>query len=161
MPEVPLYLPDGLENNPDILGIPNVGSSLKSCTNRTFNEICWEYGAIGSGMNSLGCEDDEDLSTCIFVGISDRGPNQDCEDMGVRDSGKGFPVSNFAPVITTFKLGANNLVEIVAQTHMTDSAGVPVTGITNTEVDDTPYSLNCAEPLAYDQNGKFEKLVPA
>ena len=156
LPEAPLFLPDGVENDPDVIGVPSLASTTNPCENRTINDICWEYAAIGSGMNSLGCEDDKDLSTCTFVGISDRGPNQDCEDLGVRDSGKGFPVKDFSPVITTFKLNfdGDSGVEILSQGHLKDGDGNFVSGISNGAADDTPYNLNCAEPLDYDHNGE-------
>lgn len=155
----PLFLPGGMESNPDILGIPSLSSVKLPCSNRTIHDICWEYIAIGSGMNSLGCDDESDISTCTFVGISDRGPNQDCGDMGVRDSGKGFPVKDFSPVITTFKLGAGNIAEIISQRNLKDSEGNFVSGISTAPTDDTPYTMNCADALDYDQNGEYDLLI--
>jgi hypothetical protein len=120
-PEQPLVLPAGVPNSPVDYGIPttqNLEGAIP-CDGRGEFEICWDTMAIGSGLNLLGCTN----SSCTFVGITDRGPNADCGDLGKDFAGKSFPVQGFSPVVTVFTTGPSGL-QIVSQDHLkVSSAG--------------------------------------
>ena len=66
-----------------------------------------------AGRTSAGntCEHGSRLNAVQVYTITDRGPNQNCGDLadmrsGVKvDSGKGFPLENFAPSVTEIELG--------------------------------------------------------
>lgn len=130
---------------------------LPACAGRGFNDVCRTTPAIGSGMNLLGC--DGTSGSCRFVGITDRGPNQDCGDLsdagvaGAAASGKGFPVAAFSPTVTEFTLEKSGVVAITSMMHLKDSSGNPVTGVSNGAADDTPYDYNCQSQIAYDEGG--------
>merc|ERR1740121_3056944 len=93
-----------------------------------------------------------------FIGISDRGPNIDCEDTGLGGlSGKGFPVSQFSPSL--FKFTLEESLDIKGTAYLSDSTGKYVSGISNTDADDTPYEKDCVTPLDYDQNGQDVEAI--
>jgi len=131
-------------------------SHLPPCAGRSVNDVCRFTPAIGSGMNLIGCGED---GACRFVGITDRGPNQDCGDLAsagvavASDSGKGFPVAAFSPTITEFLLEKSGVVHVQSMMHLKDSSGAPVTGVSNNEEDDTPYDYKCQARVPYDEGG--------
>lgn len=120
---------------------------------------CYDTPAIGSGAASLG--------DGWYVGLTDRGPNQDCEDLA--DSGrhpeaegkkgKGFPVPAFSPALVYFKLhrrggGRQGDVRFAKAVPFKGTDGQRVSGLPNTDRDDTPYAGNCVgNPLPYDVGG--------
>ncbi|GAB0496587.1 hypothetical protein MMPV_007900 [Pyropia vietnamensis] len=120
---------------------------------------CYNAPAIGSGAASLGHG--------WYVGLTDRGPNQDCEDLvdsgrhpeAEGKKGKGFPVPAFSPSLIFYKLhrrdgGRQGSVRFAKAVPLTGSNGQRVSGLPNTDRDDTPYGTNCAgNPLPYDVGG--------
>lgn len=126
-------------------------------TDRPAGAVCPDKPAIGSGFTQLYPN--------YFLGLTDRGPNQDCEDLSetpdlfpgaVGKSGKGFPVKTFTPAIVHFETSGNGSSSIVYRKSvpLKDSDGNPITGLPNTADDDTPYGKDCVgEPLSYDPSG--------
>lgn len=124
---------------------------------------CYDAPAIGSGAAALG--------EGWYVGLTDRGPNQDCEDLA--DSGrhpaaegkkgKGFPIPAFSPSLIYYKLrhghyqrggGRRGEVRFAKAVPFTGTRGERVSGLPNSPRDDTPYAGNCAEePLPYNVSG--------
>ena len=154
LPDTPLAsLNEWLKNDHDYKAL--VAEGCKE--DRDDGSVCFNKPAIGSGLAQV--------SSNYFLGLTDRGPNQDCEDLFALDpvkyaaaegkSGKGFPVKNFAPTIVHFTtksgsktLGAKKFVPLRG------SDGKPISGISNTMADDTPYGRDCVgEPLPYDPSG--------
>ena len=103
--------------------------------------------SIGSGLTLL-----PDGS---FVGITDRGPNEDHLNAAGKSDGKVFPLPEFAPSLVRFTV-QNGQIVIANQgvTKLTDSNGYPITGLTNLKDEETPWeSPTATESLAYKQNG--------
>ncbi|KAI9139983.1 hypothetical protein BKA69DRAFT_1082833 [Paraphysoderma sedebokerense] len=145
----PISFPDVdlLELNKGILTEEDLKNVKKDCTGLGKGDICRTRPGFGSGLFY-------DRGSKMFYTTTDRGPNQDCEDLAawgykgknVGNKGKGFPVPNFAPTMTSFKVSGSN-VEIVKHTPLLISkAGnktASVTGISNTANDDVAYGANC------------------
>lgn len=124
---------------------------------RDAGTVCPDKPAIGSGLTQLYPR--------YFLGLTDRGPNQDCEGLFDIDPvkyshakgkvGKGFPVLDFAPTISHFYVSeVDNSIKIVNSVPLRDSHMRPITGLPNTRYDDTPYGPNCAgKKLKYDPSG--------
>lgn len=123
---------------------------------RDDGEVCHNLPALGSGLALI--------APGKFVGLTDRGPNQDCEDLADLDpvkysdavgkAGKGFPTKGFAPTMTHFSVGADGELVVEKSVPLKLHYGKPISGLPNTDADDTPYAANCkGEPLAKDPNG--------
>lgn len=95
--------------------------------------------SIGSGLVRVGENE--------FVGISDRGPN------GEAGKRRTFPLPKFAPYLTRFKLNAGR-IEIQKTIILTDTAGKPLTGLSNQEPEERLFeTADAGTPLAYDPKG--------
>jgi len=117
---------------------------------------CYATPAVGSGLARLGRRS--------FVGLTDRGPNQDCEDLADADpvrhaaaagkDGKGFYLPAFSPALVYFKLTSGGRLKLTKSVPLVGTAGERISGLPNGDRDDTPYGANCAgEPLATDVGG--------
>lgn len=125
-------------------------------SNRDAGSVCFDKPAIGSGLAQIGD---------IFLGLTDRGPSQDCEDLVSIDAekyvhakgkkGKGVPITRFAPTIMHFKVDPHS--RVLTQKRSVPLRGIdahPISGISNTPADDTPYAMDCVgDPLPYDPSG--------
>eukprot|EP00178_Gracilaria_changii_P025830 TRINITY_DN793_c0_g2_i1.p1 TRINITY_DN793_c0_g2~~TRINITY_DN793_c0_g2_i1.p1 ORF type:complete len:1156 (+),score=234.93 TRINITY_DN793_c0_g2_i1:4848-8315(+) len=123
---------------------------------RSEGAVCYDKPAIGSGLAQL--------PSGQFLALTDRGPNQDCEDLFEFDpvvyaaaegkKGKGFPLPAFAPTITHFGVAEDATLKPIKYVPLRGEDGTPITGLSNTERDDTPYGPNCAGyVLRYDPSG--------
>lgn len=132
---------------------------------RDAGSVCHDKPAIGSGLAQLRPN--------YFLGLTDRGPNQDCEDLFDIDQvkyadaqgkdGKGFPVRAFAPTIVHFRPSKIlRVLDVIKTVPLRGSDGAPISGISNTPADDTPYGLNCAgNRIPFDPSGlDTEDLAP-
>jgi hypothetical protein len=129
---------------------------------RPGGDPCRTAPGIGSSLSLIGCDAGEPWA-CEFVGLTDRGPNQDCQDLedkyGVSlathsaRAGKGFPVPRFAPTITHLRAACGGRLELTRAIYLRDARGVPLTGVGNTDLDDPPYDYNCQAPLQLDAGG--------
>lgn len=101
--------------------------------------------AIGSGLTLLpGGE---------FLGITDRGPNEDHLDAAGKADGKVFPMPDFHPTLTRFKVEGTAL-KPVSYTKLTDSQGQGITGLTNLSGEELPFgSAASTTPLTFKQSG--------
>lgn len=101
--------------------------------------------SLGSGLVRVGENE--------FVGISDRGPNG---EVGQR---RTFPLPQFAPHLTRFKLNAGK-IEIVSSSVLADPNGKPLTGLSNQEPEERLFeTADAATPLPYDPNGVDPEAV--
>ncbi|KAI0563103.1 alkaline phosphatase [Gracilaria domingensis] len=123
--------------------------------NRSEGAVCFDKPAIGSGLAQL--------PSGQFLGLTDRGPNQDCEDLFELDpiryaaaeakKGKGFPLPAFAPTITHFEVADDATLKPVKYVPLKGKKTF-ITGLSNTERDDTPYGPDCeGDVLEYDASG--------
>mmetsp|Transcript_15173 Transcript_15173/g.62167 ORF Transcript_15173/g.62167 Transcript_15173/m.62167 type:complete len:904 (-) Transcript_15173:902-3613(-) len=144
-----------LTNDPDYLALVDQLVDGTCDPNRDPGQVCAVTPAFGSGLSIL--------KNKLLIGLTDRGPNQDCEALCELDpvkyseacgkSGKGFPVPKFAPTIAKFKIRPDG-IKVKEYIMLKDLKGSPLSGISNTELDDTPYGPNCSgKPLPYDPNG--------
>jgi len=117
---------------------------------------CYTTPGVGSGLARL--------ADGTYVGLTDRGPNQDCEDLAEADpkrhtaaegkDGKGFYLPTFSPTLIFFNLTTDGKMLMTKAVPLRGTAGERVTGLSNTVRDDTPYGANCVgEPLALDVGG--------
>lgn len=126
-------------------------------SNRDDGTVCPDKPAIGSGLAQLGEN--------RFLGLTDRGPNQDCEDLvkvdpvkykeAVGKKGKGFPVKKFAPTIVQFRVNSRTR-KIIGERYVAlrGSDGRPISGLSSSEFDDVPYGKDCkGKPLKLDPSG--------
>lgn len=98
------------------------------------------------------------------MGITDRGPNQACEDVsdfGIEvleealdnDGSKGFPTPNFQPSITFTELDRDDgTLNLRKSCPLKGTNGAPVTGLSIPSVD-LSYSKDCGAPLDTDGTG--------
>lgn len=112
---------------------------------------------MGSGLALLGPN--------RFLGLTDRGPNQNCEDLyatdpikyaGAKDKfGRASPVPSFAPTIVYLSAqGDSRSKSIRKSVPLRGQDGKPITGIPNMAFDEVPYGPDCmGEPLSYDPSG--------
>ena len=101
--------------------------------------------AIGSGLVWLGGTQ--------FMGITDRGPNEDHTDKDGKADGKTFPLPSFAPTMVRFTLEGNAIkpLEYIA---ITATNGKPITGLSNEVKDDAGFvSADSRDALPFDPNG--------
>lgn len=95
--------------------------------------------SLGSGLARAGNNE--------FFGISDRGPN------GSVAGRRTFPLPKFCPHLTRFRVNAGRM-EILNSILLTDSAGKPLSGLSNQSPEERLYeSGRDAAPLDYDPNG--------
>jgi len=127
-----------------------------SCIGRSDMEPCLDTPAAFSGLSGP-VESEGYLS---YIAMSDRGPNQDCGDLvdsGVASTfsgGKGFPVPKFAPYISKVSVDVNTSTVVMNDfCYMKGTDGSPITGISNTLVDDNPHGKDCMADLDYDPSG--------
>lgn len=117
---------------------------------------CYAAPAIGSGLARL--------SRTRFIGLTDRGPNQDCEDLAASDPvrhaaaagkvGKGFYLPSFSPALVYFELPSKGRMKVSVTVPLVGTHGERVSGLPNSARDDTPYGANCVgEPLPLDVGG--------
>ncbi|OLV19151.1 Alkaline phosphatase [Deinococcus marmoris] len=101
--------------------------------------------AIGSGLLVLPNGE--------FLGITDRGPNEDHLNTAGKADGKVFPLPEFAPTLTRFRVDGKTIVPL-GFTRLTDGQGQGITGLTNMLGDELPFENQAsATPLAFDVNG--------
>lgn len=127
---------------------------------RDAGSVCRERPAIGSGLAAV--------SPGLLVGVTDQGPTQVCADLAAIDGGaaypaaagkigRGFPVPAFAPTLAYFVTPPSEeagRIELLRSVPLRGTDGRPLSGLPNSERDDTPYSGGCVgEPLAYDVGG--------
>lgn len=124
---------------------------------RDRGSVCHDKPGIGSGFTQL--------SRNYFLGMTDRGPAQDCQILYNTDSekykyaegkvGRGFPVDKFAPTITHFSHDHNSRAIVPRRfVPLVGNDGQSISGLPNTEADDTPYPADCkGMPLSYDPSG--------
>lgn len=123
---------------------------------RDAGTVCHDKPAIGSGFTQIFPN--------YFLGLTDRGPNQDCEDLYDLDpvkyadaagkTGKGFPVMKFAPTIIHMRPLESGKLRHGDKVPLRGTDGMPITGLPNTAADDTPYAKDCVgNPLLYDPSG--------
>lgn len=113
---------------------------------------------IGYGSSAYHAKNDP---ANIVYTMSDRGVNIDCkddEDIIGKDyckKGKIFPVPEYSPTIYKIEINASspsNKVKVLEKITLKDKDGNPISGVSNTKFDDTPYDKN-GSCLPYDQNG--------
>ena len=125
--------------NPNI----NLGDSSQAAKNGYPNRM---IPGIGSGVvavpNKLG----------EFYMLTDRGPNFDHTNWLGNVNGKTFPVSKFTPAIVHVKF-ANGKIELIKAIPIVDSQGKSVTGLSNNEEDEMPYSGKSGKALGFNQAG--------
>jgi len=145
--------------NPFLADAADAAALRGACDDdRDDGAVCYDRPAVGSGLAAV--------APGLFVGVTDRGPNQDCGELAALDggraypaaagkAGKGFPVRAFAPTLVYFSLSpGGGAVNVVRSVPLAGTNGTPVTGLPNTARDDTPYAAGCGgEPLAYDVGG--------
>lgn len=123
--------------------------------NRPSGDVCHDKPAIGSGLTQLHAN--------YFLGLTDRGPNQDCGELAddperypeaIGKKGKGFPIVSFAPSIVHFETGDSREIVKRFAVPLRGSDGNTISGLPNTPDDDTPYGMDCkGKPLKYDPSG--------
>ena len=163
------FLTDSESKNDAIL-------SGTACSSRSFFATCFDTPAIGSGLTLHSVASD---GTIHLMGITDRGPNQDCGDIADDfnttgqqytyptgftgpsvSKGKGFPVPKFSPTIVKGYLDKTNNRFVLDKTCNLKRATAPigfttdVTGLPTNTNDDTPYDGWCRNALPYDQGGQ-------
>jgi secreted PhoX family phosphatase len=113
---------------------------------------------IGYGSSAYHAQNDP---INIVYALSDRGVNIDCEDdedilgKDYCDEGKIFPVADFGPRIYKMEidtLSPSNKVQVLETIALKDKDGNAISGVSNTQYDDTPYNKD-GHQLAYDPNG--------
>lgn len=107
--------------------------------------------AIGSGLTVLPGGD--------FLGITDRGPNEDHLDASGKADGKIFPMPDFHPTMIRFRLDGST-IKPVSYTKMTDSKGQGITGLTNVKGEELPFESQASTtPLAFNLNGMDTEAI--
>lgn len=145
--------------------INSASLSGNECLERPFYSTCADTPAIASGLSLLGQNENKTLQ---FLGITDRGPNQDCGDCFDNqadptlvgnatvnfNSGKGFPVPRFSPTFGIIQMGINSTATVTESCYLKDTLMQPVTGISTNPNDDTPRTAWCEADLEFDPNGQ-------
>ncbi|WP_291426581.1 esterase-like activity of phytase family protein [Deinococcus sp.] len=110
-----------------------------------------ELPAIGSGLLLLPGGD--------FLGITDRGPNEDHLDATGKADGKIFPLPEFSPTMIRFKVDGST-IKPVSYTKMTDSQGNGITGLTNLKGEELPFESQASTtPLPFNVNGMDTEAI--
>lgn len=128
----------------------------KGCPDaRPDGDACYNKPAVGSGLTQLWPR--------YFLGLTDRGANQDCETLAetpkryhgaVGKKGKGFSIPRFAPTIVHFSVGQSRTLTRRLAVPLRGSDGTPISGISNTDGDDVPYGPDCrGDPMPLDPSG--------
>ncbi|GAB0491122.1 hypothetical protein MMPV_002370 [Pyropia vietnamensis] len=123
--------------------------------------VCGERPAIGSGLAAV--------SPGLLVGVTDQGPTQVCAELAAIDggatypaaagkAGRGFPFPAWAPTLAYFVTpppeDEAGQIELVRSVPLRGTDGRLLSGLPNTDRDDTPYAGGCVgEPLPYDVGG--------
>ncbi|EGX60019.1 hypothetical protein SZN_09628 [Streptomyces zinciresistens K42] len=102
-----------------------------------------DLGGIGSDIYPAGRKDE-------FWTVTDRGPNGQIKVDGTKR--RTFPVPGFDPAIVKIRL-AGGSVKVLDAIPVTTASGRPVTGLSNQQRDEAPYSYDARTPLAYNPNG--------
>ena len=174
-----VYTPGGIKDMNSFLSDADAKNdaslSGSACTGRSFLATCYDIPAIGSGLtlHSFGSD-----GRVHLMGISDRGPNQDCGDIdedftGPKQydyptgytgpslsTGKGFPIPKFSPTIVKGSIDkTNNRFKIESSCNLKRASAptgftTEVTGLPTNANDDTPYDGWCRNALPYDQGGQ-------
>ncbi|WP_456395873.1 esterase-like activity of phytase family protein [Desulfurobacterium sp.] len=141
--------------------IKGKGTLLDTTLNTPLTTVKFDNGVekkFTIGYGSGAYHSSEDPYYIVYT-ISDRGVNIDCDEdeeiigEDVCETGKIFPVPDFGPHIFKLKLDFNNnTVTVLKAIPLKDDLGLPVSGISNTERDDTPYDIH-GYRLPYDQSG--------
>jgi hypothetical protein len=101
--------------------------------------------AIGSGLVWLGGTQ--------FMGITDRGPNEDHLDKDGKVDGKTFPLPTFAPTMVRFTL-EGNAIKPLEYMPITATNGKPITGLSTEAKDDVGFiNADSRDALGFDPNG--------
>ena len=101
--------------------------------------------AIGSGLVWLGGME--------FMGITDRGPNEDHLSASGAVDGKVFPLPSFTPAMVRFTI-AGNSIKPLEYIPLTTLSGNAVSGISNEARDDVPFlNAESRTALAFNPNG--------
>ncbi|RJF75652.1 esterase-like activity of phytase family protein [Deinococcus cavernae] len=107
--------------------------------------------AIGSGLLMLPDGD--------FLGITDRGPNEDHLNAAGKADGKIFPMPEFSPTMIRFKADGST-IKPVSYTKMTDSQGNGITGLTNVTGEELPFESQASTtPLPFNVNGMDTEAI--
>lgn len=124
---------------------------------RDDTDVCQDKPAVGSGFAQIGANE--------FLGLADRGPNLQCEDLYEADpnkypqakgkTGRSFPVPAFAPTIVYLSpRGDSREMPIIKSIPLRGRDLKPITGLPNTMLDEVPYGPGCrGDPLPYDPSG--------
>ncbi|MBD2101848.1 esterase-like activity of phytase family protein [Leptolyngbya sp. FACHB-261] len=104
-----------------------------------------QLGGLFSGLHHMSGDPEN-----TFYAVADRGPNGQVR-VG-EDRRRTFPVPEYSPVIYKLRTVGDQL-QIIGQTIIRTRSGQPVTGISNTEADETPYSFDGQTRLALNPNG--------
>uniref|UniRef100_A0A7S0KQT5 Phytase-like domain-containing protein n=1 Tax=Ostreococcus mediterraneus TaxID=1486918 RepID=A0A7S0KQT5_9CHLO len=182
-----VYSPNGLQTLNSFLTDAEAKNDAMlngtDCDSRSFFATCYDTPAIGSGLtlHSVGSD-----GTIHLMGVTDRGPNQDCGDISDDftattpkytypsgyggpnvSTGKGFPVPKFSPTVIKGTLDKTNNRFVLDKACNLKRATAPsglttdVTGLPTNGNDDTPYDGWCRTALAYDQGGQdMEDIQP-
>mmetsp|Transcript_5219 Transcript_5219/g.17671 ORF Transcript_5219/g.17671 Transcript_5219/m.17671 type:complete len:554 (+) Transcript_5219:267-1928(+) len=182
-----VYSPNGLQTLNSFLTDAEAKNDAMlngtDCDSRSFFATCYDTPAIGSGLtlHSVGSD-----GTIHLMGVTDRGPNQDCGDISDDftattpkytypsgyvgpnvSTGKGFPVPKFSPTVIKGTLDKTNNRFVLDKACNLKRATAPsglttdVTGLPTNVNDDTPYDGWCRTALAYDQGGQdMEDIQP-
>ena len=102
-------------------------------------------GGIFSGLYHTQ-EDPENM----FYAIADRGPNGQVT-VG-KDRRRTFPIPEYNPIIYKLTL-QNDQVQIISATPIRTRNGKPVTGLSNTDNDEVPYTYDGQTRLELNPNG--------
>lgn len=182
-----VYSPNGLQTLNSFLTDAEAKNDAMlngtDCDSRSFFATCYDTPAIGSGLtlHSVGSD-----GTIHLMGVTDRGPNQDCGDINDDftstspkytyptgytgpsvSTGKGFPVQKFSPTVIKGTLDKTNNRFVLDKTCNLKRATAPsglttdVTGLPTNTNDDTPYDGWCRTALGYDEGGQdMEDIQP-
>lgn len=164
----------GLKGINPFLSDANLNAVVKgeACDSRQVWDICNNDISLFSGLSIISQNNKEGF---LFAGVTDRGPNQACEDIGDAkedddtewegawtvanpnsfDGGQGFPVRRFAP--TMFALSADHSGKVIIEKscYLKKTNGKPINGLSNIEgYDNTPYGAVCkGNPLNFSTSG--------
>lgn len=145
--------------NPWLKDYPYLKSlEARGCSqSRKDTDLCHDKPSIGSGL--------EQLFPNYFLALADRGPTQDCALLHAKDPvkfasakdkiGKAFPIHKFSPTIAHISHDPHSReLKTGRFVPLRGSDGQPISGLPNTEYDETPYGANCeGDALPYDPSG--------
>lgn len=117
-------------------------SVLKSLENGT--EI--RNGGFGSAMTG------HPKKSKHFYALTDRGPN--AKYTGPEGKGKKFPMPEYTPRISEFKLNKDGSVELIREITLKDNKGNKITGLPN------PKGMGSTGEVPYDNSGKVINTDP-